>query len=169
MKAYLAAGASLLMVMAGEVTADCNSPIVTDLNALLAGKTVCVAEDVHQPPFTDKPALSPFWASQEEHRADGSLWDYKRGPSDSLDPTKKLGTWSISGNNITYSYTAFNPNCSITFTVHDNGNTLTEKRYSFCAIMDTCCGGPGDPCPSYPKEYVKAKKIQDDPNCGPAS
>ena len=34
-------------------------------------------------------------AQQEQHRAGGQLWDYKKGPADRTDPSSQVGTWSI--------------------------------------------------------------------------
>jgi hypothetical protein len=49
----------------------------------IAGTTVCVARGAER------------W--QEYHAAGGDLIDYKRGPNHPVDPTKKVGTWSITG------------------------------------------------------------------------
>jgi hypothetical protein len=53
------------------------------LQSFIANATVCVARG------------SERW--QEFHAGNGDLIDYKRGPSDRMDPTKKVGTWSVSG------------------------------------------------------------------------
>lgn len=34
---------------------------------------------------------------QEQHRTGAQLWDYKLGPTSTVDPTKQVGTWSIQG------------------------------------------------------------------------
>lgn len=82
----LAAGLALPMT---AVKAGCAAPSVpvssgAALTALLEGSTVCV-------PATNQPVME----AQEEHRAGGELWDYKRGPSHAVDPSKRVGTWSV--------------------------------------------------------------------------
>ena len=60
----------------------------TKIAALLGGKTVCAS-------------LSATEQWQEYHvgnsTAGGDLIDYKKGPSDAVDPTEKVGTWSTTG------------------------------------------------------------------------
>ena len=77
----------------------------------LSGKTVCVAE-------------GGGWAAQEYHAANGDLIDFKLG-SDRRDPTSRVGSWSVSGDQITHSY---GPGASYTYDVYTNGT-----NYSFCA------------------------------------
>ena len=72
-----------------SVYADCASDPIVSPTALV-GTTVCVVNE-----------------SQEFHQGSGSsgdLIDYKKGSSDPVDPTTSVGSWSISGNNITYTY-----------------------------------------------------------------
>jgi hypothetical protein len=61
------------------------------LRTLLTGKTVCAAR------------ASERW--QEFHNSTGALVDYKRGPSDVVDPSKTVGSWSATnGSSATVSY-----------------------------------------------------------------
>ena len=89
---------------------------VNDLRTLLPGKTVCATRG------TDR------W--QEEHRGSGlsgELWDYKMGPTDKIDPSKKVGTWSIGGpanRLVTYTYGTTDVS---RFEVHQVGG-----KYNFC-------------------------------------
>lgn len=53
----------------------------TQLKTLLSSNTVCAA------------AGSDTW--QEYHDPSGTLTDYKRGPSDPVDPSQIVGTWSV--------------------------------------------------------------------------
>lgn len=53
---------------------------VTDILTLVQGNTICAASNGDQ------------W--QEYHRSDGALIDYKKGPSDTVDPTTEVGSWS---------------------------------------------------------------------------
>jgi len=88
---------------------------------------------------------------QEEHRSGGQLWDYKKGPAptEKVDPSKQVGTWSVASDTVIQSYTG---GPSFTWTVHDSGGGV----YSFCtgengsevvrAFISTGTG----PCTAYP-------------------
>ncbi len=101
----------LLAGLSGETMAACSGTQVTNtttptLSALISNSTVCAA------------AGSDTW--QEQHRSDGLLWDFKKGPSDPVDPTGQVGNWSVNstGNTVTYNYTG---GSSYTYTVYDEG------------------------------------------------
>ena len=75
-----------------------NSTAGQFLSAALSGNTVCVPNGAG-------------WRHQEWHQGGptaGVVIDYKKGPSDPVDPTTALGTWTISGtdasSSVTYSY-----------------------------------------------------------------
>lgn len=113
MKRLMVTSIILLAGISGEAMAACTpSTRVTGsgLSTLITGNTVCATQG------TDK------W--QEQHRAGNQLWDYKKGPSDPVDPSKKVGTWGIAANNVTHTYTG---GASFTYSVHNDGGT-----YSFC-------------------------------------
>lgn len=76
------------------------------LSTKLSGNTVCVAKS------------GGGWEAQEQHQTNGDLVDYKRGPGHAVDPTKKVGTWSIAANQVSYTYTGGAP---ISFSVCDAG------------------------------------------------
>lgn len=61
--------------------------------------------------------------------AGGSLQDYKKGPGHAVDPSKTVGTWSVSGDTVQYSYveggTTSGP---FSHTVHNSGG----GAYSVC-------------------------------------
>lgn len=125
----------LSVAWAGPVSAACDANTRVNGNALrtlVEGRTVCGI------------AGNDKW--QEEHKANGELWDYKKGPNDPVDPQKQVGTWSISGNAVTYNY---GPNAIYSFTVHDEGNG--NGPYSFC--------NGGSP-------VVSGAIFQSSPNCG---
>lgn len=87
------------------------------LRAVLQGKTVCAARGGDR------------W--QEFHRSDGALIDYKKGPSDPVDPTKQVGSWAVTGNGagtqLRYDY---GRGGNYTYKVH----TITEgSTYSLCS------------------------------------
>lgn len=88
----------------------------TALSTLLTGMTACASK-----------VNGDKW--QEEHRAGGALWDYKKGAADKVDPTAKVGGWSIvgAGSNTTvkYSYTGGDV---YSYTVHSVG----DGTYDFC-------------------------------------
>lgn len=121
---------TFVMAMAGlpsAATAACSPSAatrvssITNLTTLLSGKTVCV-------PST-KPGWT--WEWQELHQAPNILVDYKKGPADPVDPSKTVGTWTISANQsgqravVTHQYLGGQ---SYTYTVWNNGN----GTHSFC-------------------------------------
>lgn len=85
-----------------------------DLVALLGNRTVCAA------------AGGEEW--QEYHRgtnaAGGQLIDYKKGPTDPVDPTETVGRWSVQGEEVVYNYLGSG---AYAHAVCQSGNTL-----SFC-------------------------------------
>jgi hypothetical protein len=78
----------------------------------ISGKTVCATSG------------SQKW--QEYHQSGGSLIDWKKGPSDPVDPTKTVGSWSTSGTGasslVTYNY---GTGGSYSYEVHLSGGTYT--------------------------------------------
>jgi hypothetical protein len=114
MKRLIVTSIVLLAGISGEVMAACTSPAIqvtgATLTTLISGNTVCATQGA------DK------W--QEQHRTGGALWDYKKGPSDPVDPTKQVGSWSINADTVTYAYTG---GPSYTYSVYNDGGT-----YSFC-------------------------------------
>ncbi len=78
----------LALGFAGPVSAQSPCPSgarlnQTQLGNTFPGNTLCAQRSA------DK------W--QEQHRTGGQLWDYKLGTSSTMDPTKQVGTWVISG------------------------------------------------------------------------
>lgn len=130
----LMVGVILLAGISAEAIAACNANTRVTGNALttlVTGNTVCAA------------AGGDRW--QEQHRSGGALWDYKKGPSDPVDPSKQVGTWSIASNFITYSYTG---GPSYTYSIHGP----TGGPYSFCT-------GPNG------SEVVSGAMFQASPSC----
>ncbi|WP_124703238.1 hypothetical protein [Sulfuriferula multivorans] len=115
MKRLIATSMVLLAGIAGEAMAACTTPAIqvtgAALTTLISSNTVCATQGA------DK------W--QEQHRSGGELWDFKKGPSDPVDPTKKVGTWTIVADTVTYAYTG---GPSFTYSVYDDGG----GTYSFC-------------------------------------
>lgn len=138
---------------AGPSFADCTTTQVVDaaLPNLLRNNTVC-----GKPGATYSGDADDRW--QEEHIAigitatKGDLFDYKKGPSHTVDPRKQVGTWAVSGSGVntivTYDYdgTVFNYN------VFDNGS---GSSYSFCTagaevVVAKVQSGTNAACSSYP-------------------
>jgi hypothetical protein len=63
---------------------------VSLVGALVRGKTMCAARGGDR------------W--QEFHQVGGNLIDYKLGPSDPVDPTETVGTWSAGTGLLTHDY-----------------------------------------------------------------
>jgi len=125
MKRLMVTSIVLLAGISGEVMAACSDPQVTGvaLTTLIAGNTVCATRGGEQ------------W--QEQHRGGplaGALYDYKKGPSDPVDPTKQVGNWSIAVDNVTYAYTG---GPSYTYSVHGP----IGGPYSFCSGGAEVVGG----------------------------
>ncbi|MFZ1810534.1 MAG: hypothetical protein WAU04_05035 [Candidatus Nitrotoga sp.] len=80
----------------------------------ISGKTVC--------------AISGSQKWQEYHQSGGNLIDYKKGPTDPIDKTAKVGTWSTSGNGgnsvVTYNYGSGG---AYSYKIH-----LSGAQYTFC-------------------------------------
>lgn len=118
----------LLAGISGEAMAvDCTAGTqlqntVGDPNVVanaLSGKTVC--------------AISGSQKWQEYHQAGGTLIDYKKGPSDPVDPTKTVGSWSTSGTGansvVTHNYGSGG---TYSYKVHLNG-----AQYSLCGVTNS--------------------------------
>jgi hypothetical protein len=126
----------LSQFVSGEAIAACNGPALTQaaLVTALTGNTVCAMRGADR------------W--QELHQAGGNLIDYKRGPADKIDPSEKVGTWSITANpagnnaNVVYNYGAGG---TYTYSVRSNGG----NSYSFCGgpNIDVMIKPGGGPCP----------------------
>ena len=115
MKRLIVTAVALLGCTSMNAMADCASPQIKgkDLSTLVTGNTVCANNGGDR------------W--QEQHRGGGQLWDYKMGPSHAIDPSEQVGTWSINGNNVTYSYTSGG---SYTYEIHGPAG----GPYTFCPV-----------------------------------
>ena len=132
------AGTLLLgcLALAGEAMAACTGPALNQaaLVTALTGNTVCAVRGADR------------W--QELHQAGGDLIDFKRGPSDRVDPSEKVGTWSItanpSGNSASVVYN-YGSGGTYTYSVRSNGGT----SYSFCGVqnIDVVIKAGGGACP----------------------
>lgn len=96
-------------------TASGTALTATEINTALNGNTACVGTS------------APFEA-QEQHRSGFELWDYKLGEGNAVDPTKKIGTWSITPTPPstapgTISYTYDGSSTPYTYTVYNIGTS----------------------------------------------
>jgi hypothetical protein len=143
MKLSIIVSAIALACVTEAATAACGDPQIMDaaLTNLLSGNTVCVSK-------------SGGWENQEEHMAGGALVDFKKGPSDPVDPTKQVGTWSVTGTGtgtmVNYTYSdASGSSGPFSFTVHSANNS----NLSFCdasnteIVAATLKNGTGAGCP----------------------
>jgi len=112
----------LLIGTAGSAMAACPGPDQLYMNAAdLAGLKVCGRRGSDQ------------W--QEEHRggpSSGELWDFKKGPSDPIDPSEKVGTWAVDPAKpkvITYTYDGGGV---YSFRVFRKG-----KKFAFCGVNNS--------------------------------
>ena len=117
----------------GQAMAACTGPALSQaaLSTALTSNTVCAIRGADR------------W--QELHQPGGDLIDYKRGPTDKVDPSEKVGTWSVASNGqLTYNYGSGG---SYRFSVRANGGT----SYSFCGIgtadIDVVVKLGGGACP----------------------
>ena len=136
MKLPIIAGTIVLAFAAEGVMAACATPSVqvqdAALTSTLTNNTVCASRG------------GESW--QEAHHSDGSLVDYKMGPSDAVDPTKQVGTWLITGAGASSAVTYTYGSGAYSYQVWDNQN----GTYSFCGVdtIDfTISSGTGVSCP----------------------
>jgi hypothetical protein len=139
MKHIIFTGALLLAsAVTGEAMADCSTNQVVNvtsgaqnLTTLLTDHTVCDATAKYDTSIKH-PGTGGLvvMGIQEEHRADGQLWDFKKGPSNPVDPTTQVGTWSVAGadvnTEVTYFYGATQ---SGPYKVYSTG----ASSYDFCS------------------------------------
>ena len=119
--------------LSGAAIAACGPPANkvtgTGINTLLNGSLVCGRPGANYPG-------DPNDRWQEQHASIGAgngsanFSDYKKGPADPVDPTVVMGTWSRDpSNNVTYSYTRFTPNFTVSY---DGIFLISGNTYSFC-------------------------------------
>lgn len=101
---------------------------LAQINLLLAGNTVC-----GRPGTNYSGNAADRW--QEEHRAGGELWDYKRGPGHPVDPTERVGSWSVSGTKIGASVThSYGGATNFTWNVFGPAANSAGSVYAFCVL-----------------------------------
>ncbi len=118
MKRLVFAASVLLAIGAGQAIAACTGPFMTaaQIQTAIAGNTACVGH-------------TPTAQFSEWHNggATGSVVDWKRGPTDANDPTKTVGTYTITTNitagTVKYTYGS----SSFTYFIQQGSNP-----YVFC-------------------------------------
>ena len=88
------------------------------MTTLLQGNTVCV-------PVNTQPTME----AQELHQAGGALIDYKRGPAHPVDPSKQVGTWTVTGGRGAFVTHNYGGGAQYTYAVWTN----TDGTHSFCS------------------------------------
>ena len=88
------------------------------MNTLLKGNTVCV-------PAVTQPTMD----AQELHQAGGALVDYKRGPGHPVDPSKQVGSWTVTAGRSTFVTHNYGGGVQYTYAVWNNN----DGTHSFCS------------------------------------
>jgi hypothetical protein len=140
MKGIITTGLLLASLPLSAMAGDCTGGSGTQLDATntLLGKTVCASA-----------TNGDSW--QEWHKAttlaSGQLIEYALGPTDPIDPTHTVGTWTRSGSSITYNYTGGG---SYTFELWEAGGTRyfcpSGSGTTLVATVSTILSGQ-QPCP----------------------
>lgn len=122
----LAAVASIALAgLPAVAIAACSAPssvrvaTAVELTTLLQGNTVCL-------PAVTRPTME----AQELHQAGGALVDFKRGPSDKVEPSKQVGTWKIIGGRGTSVSYDYGGGRQYTYSVWKNPG---DNMYSLCS------------------------------------
>ncbi len=114
MKFLMFSAVAMLGLPVGDALAQsCTTPLSQSaVRTLVTGNYVCGSVG------------SDSW--HELHQSTGVIRDYKKGPSDPIDPSKDVGTWTVnSTGTITYTYG------TLSFTYQVAG---TANPYSYCGI-----------------------------------
>ena len=103
---------------AGLAAADCTDPLVTNLQSIVSGNTVNA---------TAVSGVGENW--NEFHASDGTL--YKIGLcTGNVDPFTPVGSWNVSGSEISYTYGSGSPFIFSVRAARSDGGT--SSAYSFC-------------------------------------
>lgn len=120
---FLALGASHAVM---AQTCSGNKLSATAIQTLVAGKYACYGPGAYP---------NVQWNELHTGTSSGTVTDYKKGPSDPVDPTKAVGTYAITGTNsaiITYTYS--DGGGAYGYNVYANLGTASPNpgNYSFC-------------------------------------
>lgn len=129
-----------------------------EITALVSGRTVCGVPGASYPG-------APSDRFQEEHLANGDLFDYKRGPGHPVDPREKVGTWSVGQGfagvpGIVHSYASVAFNWAV---FGPATNVAGTSVYSFCSgaaeHVRAVVVATGSGCASFPAAGSAAKLV----------
>ena len=147
MKKFVLVAAIAGSLVSGQAIAACTNARLNaaSIRALLGNNTVCV------PAVTANPMT---WQELHVGASGGDLIDYKRGPppGETVDPSKTVGTWSVSpngtgtGSNSTVTHN-YGSGGTFTYTVHGSG--IVGSNHSFCVGATEIVGrvkSGGGPC-----------------------
>jgi hypothetical protein len=104
MKRFVCTTIMVFTFGAGQAMAACSTSLMTatQIQTLLANNTACVG---HTPAAT--------WSEWHNGTVAGSLVDWKKGPTDPVDPTTSVGTYSITSSitagTVAYTYSTGGP------------------------------------------------------------
>lgn len=161
--AATSAGMAVLAMPAQAQSACSASPGVVQLSnaqisTLLLGKMVCGVAGASYPGS----ASDRF---QEEHLANGDLFDYKLGPGHPVDPREKVGTWALGGAQVDVPVVIhrYSPSIAFTWTVFGPAvNVPGTSVYSFCSgnaqHVRAHVVAIGSGCAAYPGAAVAAAR-----------
>jgi hypothetical protein len=88
------------------------------MTTLLQGNTVCLPA-----------ATQPTMEAQELHQAGGALVDYKRGPGHPVDPSKQVGSWTVTAGRSVFVTHNYGGGAQYTYAVWHND----DGTHSFCS------------------------------------
>ena len=131
MKNCLLVGVLLLILPMAGLAGDCTGslPAGNWLQSInLNNRMVCVRN-----------ADDTGWENQEHHQVGGDLVEYAQGPDDPVDPTRKIGTWTIvealpnNANQVVTIRYDYDGGPSYTFDIYRNqADPPNERRIAFC-------------------------------------
>ena len=162
MKRTLVAGVVILVNLAAPTVGLAFTPCSLDVNTPSYGElSVTQIEALLGQSMACYPKSQPY-TNQEYHTGSnistsGNIIDYKKGPTDPVDPSKQIGSYTITTTSgrgahaiITYTYTGSSPS-SFTYSVW-GPNPAGPSLYDFCNGLTPLAGGPvriasGGPAP----------------------
>lgn len=78
---FLLVASGMLLLSGNTIACTGKQQNARQIEKAVSGNTICAHDG------------GEIW--QEQHRAGGQLWDYKKGPADRSDPSSQVGSWSI--------------------------------------------------------------------------
>lgn len=138
-KRILILGAAVAVLFSGAVAANCSS---SGYATQLTGTSVSSALTNKRIDANAPGAGGENW--NEDHCASGQLYKVGLGVGDPVDPYALRGSWSVSGNNVSYTYGTLAPYVWTLWT-NGSGGLCWENAGSVVATMPSAPGTAG-PC-----------------------